>query len=191
MFNLNNSIATIRETFRFIKEKEDYLDDYRNVNIVVGLSIKENQSNYKNNFLFGVTSVSGIITKVCKNYAELLYTNSSGQSIKTVVLYDGIIVFNHPIINEYFDEYVKIIEKFTPICIDNNNGNNQLLNRLGTLLESSNSETLFDFAIDGALIGNFRSIDIYILRDLVILFKILVVPVTKLSSFAQVGYCEE
>lgn len=189
--NAGNTVATIRESFRFIKSKEDSLGKHRNIIITMGVFIKENQSNIENKSNFGITSISGIITKVCRTYAELSYTNNSGQVIKTVVSYDGIIVFGHPIINEYIEEYIKTIDILPYLCKDKNDESYQLLERLSSLLEFARSETMFTFVINGVLTGNYEASNILILRNLIILNENFVVPITQLSSFAQVGYCEE
>lgn len=185
-----NTTATIRETFKFIKEKEDSsTEPPTNIRITMGLWIQQDQSNQVNNNVFTFTLISGVITKVRKTYAELSYVNNKGEVIKTVVSYDGIIYFNHAVINEYLEEYVARISKFPPLCKNEKDENYEVLKRLGYILESTDGQAIIELILDGVLAGGIR--DIAIVSNLIIVNQAFVIPVTSISGFLQTGNCNE
>lgn len=187
-----NTEVTIRESFRFIKEKEDSLEiEPRNVRILMGAWVTKDQNNYNNDLNSTFTMISGVITKVCESYAELLYENSKGEMIKTVVSYGGIVDFNHSIINEYFDEYINRIDAFPPLCKDDFDGNYKLLERLSNLIMPPNDTSNYRFVLDGVLTRVFEAKNIVILRNLIILEEFIVIPVTSISGFLQAGKCDK
>lgn len=182
--------ATIRESFRFIKEKEaSSLEPPNNITILTGVWLQGDQSNYKNSRNVKIALITGIITKVCETYAELSYTNSSGDLIKTVVSYDGIIYFTHVVIYEYFEEYVAKISKFPPLCENKNDENYKVLERLSKLLEGSDNKRNFEFILGGVLTREFQATSIAIVRNLIILEEFFVIPITSISGFLQTGNC--
>lgn len=183
-----NTEATIRETFKFIKEKQELSAEKTiNVNIIMGIWIQESQTERVNNNVFTNTIISGVVTNVCESYAELMYTNRDGKLIKTVVAYDGMVYIFCGVINEYFEEYVARISMFPPLCKGKHDENYQVLKKLSQALEVEASLKTFELLLDGVLAGGIR--EIAIVRNLILINELFVIPVTSISGYVQAGKC--
>lgn len=185
-----NTLPAIRETFKFIKEKETSpLVQPSNVTIITGIWITKDESNFMQTGEYTFATVTGIVKQVSSKYVVLSYANLQGESILTTITYNSIITLNHPAIENYFEEYVTKINHLPFLCPNNKNENYALLRRLSDTLLRTNTSTNLKFIINGVLSRDFQNSSIAILRNLIVLEEFFLIPVTSLSGFLLNPQC--